>query len=335
MYFPIERRNLRSRAIPCAFLVLLVAGCSSGSNSTGGGGGAGTANVFFTDANNYSSMSSLTLPSITTASGTDLTICWDQIMKDLQCHSVTPLQDIDNVDVLAIPNSDAGAIEAELAAGTLQGPDLHSINHFLTNNASTCAKLSQFSFAGAAINVGTDYVASPNMQYMVLFASGTTDGVGSRTMAFLDPSPSSTNTMVEAPDGCGILNFQANLESLTPLPIPKMGPWVMDWSQLTRDSINNTVIFSKIDSLLLGYYPGLQVSDLQMQFLNIQQIANPLYQMSVDGAHAQSANLANAKDANGNAFSGFTSTSGTWAVGLLCSSCQNPAPIALTILNPQ
>jgi hypothetical protein len=335
MHFPIERRHLRSRAIPCAFLALIVAACSGSSNSTGDGGGAGTANVFFTDANNYTSMSSLTLPSITTASGADLTICWDQIMKDLQCHAVTPLQDIDDVDVLAVSNPDAGAIEMELAAGSLQGNDLHAINHYLTNHTSACAQLSQFSFAGAAIDVSTDYVANPNIQYMVLFATGTIDGVGSRTMAFLNPSTSSTNTMVEAPDGCGILDFQANLTSLTPLPIPKMGPWVMDWSQLTRDSINNTVIFSKIDSLLLGYYPGLQVSDLQTQFLNIEQIANPLYQMSIDGAHAQSANLANAKDANGNSFSGFTSTSGTWAVGLLCSTCQNPAPIALTVLNPQ
>jgi hypothetical protein len=76
----------------------------------------------------------------------------------------------------------------------------------------------------------------------------------------------------------------------------------------------------------------MQVSDLQAQFLNIQTLANPLYQMSTSG---ESANLADAKDANGNAFSGFTSTSGTWALGLLCSTCQNPAPIALTILQPQ
>jgi hypothetical protein len=330
MNFPIERRHLRSHAIHCVVLALVVGGCSSGASS----GGGTQANVFFTNANNYSSTSSLTLPTIMTPSGTDFTICWDQIMKDLQCHSVTPLTDIDSVTVLEISNPDAGAIESLLASGSLD-PEVHAPYQYLTKNTSTCAKLSQFSFAGSSINVSSDYLPDPSMQWMVLFATGTIAGNGSRTMAFLEPTASSTSTMIEAPDGCGILDFTANLTSLTQLPIPAKGPWVIDWGQVTKDSAGNEAVLPKLDSLLLGYYPGMQPSDLQTQFFNIQQLANPLYQMTFNGATTTSANLANAKDSNGNAFSGFTNTSGTWAVGLLCSSCQNPAPVALTILNPQ
>jgi hypothetical protein len=330
MNFPIERCHSRSHAIHCAVLALVVCGCSSGASS----GAGAKANVFFTDANNYSSTSSLTLPTIMTPSGADFMICWDQIMKDLQCHSVTPLTDIDSVTVLEISNPDAGAIESLLANGSIDS-EVHAPYQYLSDHTSACAKLSQFSFAGVSINVGSDYLPDPTMQWMVLFATGTQPGYGSRTMAFLDPTSSSSASMIEAPDGCGILDFTANLTSLTKLSIPAKGPWVIDWSGVTKDSAGNDAILPKLDSLLLGYYPGMQPSDLQAQFFNIQQIANPLYQMTFNGASSTSADLANAKDSNGTAFSGFTSTSGTWAVGLLCSSCQNPAPVALTILNPQ
>ena len=331
MNFPIEPRHLQSRAIHCAVLALVVGGCGSGTSSSGG---SAQANVFFKDANNYSSTSSLTLPTIATPSGTDFSICWDQVMKDLQCHSVTPSTDINSVTVLEVSNPDAGAIESLLANGSIT-PEVHAPYQYLTSSSSSCAKLSQFSFAGSNINVSTDYVPDSTMTWMVLFATGTVAGQGSRTMAFLNPNSSSSATMIEAPDGCGILDFSANLTNLTKLSIPTKGPWVIDWSGVTKDSAGNEAVLPKLDSLLLGYYPGMQPSDLQSQFLNIQQLANPLYQMSFNGAQTTSADLADAKDSKGNAFAGFTSNSGTWAVGLLCSSCQNPAPVALTILNPQ
>ena len=44
--------------------------------------------------------------------------------------------------------------------------------------------------------------------------------------------------------------------------------------------------------------------------------------------------LAGAKDAGGVAFPGFTQTDGVWALALLCSTCQVPAPVALTIIHP-
>ena len=43
---------------------------------------------------------------------------------------------------------------------------------------------------------------------------------------------------------------------------------------------------------------------------------------------------ATARDGGG-AFPGFdTDADGVWLVGLLCSGCQNPAPVVLSILEP-
>ena len=44
--------------------------------------------------------------------------------------------------------------------------------------------------------------------------------------------------------------------------------------------------------------------------------------------------IASAKDASGKPFAGFASSDGVWAVALMCSTCQVPAPIALAVLNP-
>jgi hypothetical protein len=33
-------------------------------------------------------------------------------------------------------------------------------------------------------------------------------------------------------------------------------------------------------------------------------------------------------------FAGFSRNDGIWALGLLCTTCQNPAPVVLTILEP-
>jgi hypothetical protein len=37
----------------------------------------------------------------------------------------------------------------------------------------------------------------------------------------------------------------------------------------------------------------------------------------------------------GSAFDGFSHGTGTWILALMCSTCQNPAPILLTVLEPQ
>jgi hypothetical protein len=86
---------------------------------------------------------------------------------------------------------------------------------------------------------------------------------------------------------------------------------------------------------MVGFY-AMSVADLQAKALDYDRVATLLYQVPiVDGA--TSTDLALAKTSDGRAFSGFAPPDGAdgfWAVGLLCGSCQIPAPIAVAILNP-
>jgi hypothetical protein len=311
------------------------AGCQSTNSGPDAGPKGPTGNVVLTDLNNYTSQSSLTIPSVQTASGVDLDICWTSITKDILCHDLTPTTDIDNVSFLQLLNLTEDQIAVKLAAGQLTTSYVKTYRDFHVDHSTgaTCTKLSALSLSTSSVNPAQDYLASDTAKYMLLFSTGTTPGSGARTMLFLEPSAASTNTEVAAPDGCGILQFAADLTTPAPVPIPVAGPWVVDWSQLTKDGAGNPVVFQNIDSLLVGFYQGKTVADLQAQFLDIDRIATSLYKLAIPTG-AKTADLANAETAAGEAFAGFTQQDGVWAVGLLCSTCQIPAPVALSILAP-
>ena len=314
-------------------LLPLAASCGGGgTNNPDGGGTTPVGNVVMRDVNSYTSVSSLTIPIVQTASGANLEVCWGGITQDILCHAVTPAADINNVSFLQIPGMTKEVVSDKLAKGTLSQNDVAVYREFHTTAASSCATLSQFAFGSPLVPM-TDYVTAANKTYMLLFSTGTTPGSGAKTMVFLDPIATSTTMMVAAPaSSCDILSFQANLTTPTPLSIPMTGDWVVDWSQITKDSMGNKVTFQLIDSLMLGYYEGKTVAQLEEMFKDIDMIATTLWSVDIPTGQKHM-DLKNAKTSAGAAFTGFTGT-GIYAVALLCSSCQVPAPVAMAILTP-
>lgn len=320
-------------SLSAAVVVAVLAGCGGG--SSGGSPSGATGNIVLRDANNYTSTSTLTLPKVETSAGVDLKICWSTLAKDILCHDLNAQADIDNVSFLQVPNLTEDEIQKKLAAGQLPASLIKVYRDYHTDHQSTCTMLSAMTFGGTALAPDQDYAAASDLRYLLLFSHGTTPGSGARSMMFLEPSASSTNTNVDAPDGCAskTLDFKADITTPQPVTVPKTGPFVVDWSALTRDGIGNEVIFQKLDSLIVGFYQGMTVADLQAKFLNIQLIATAMYQAPIP-AGQKSLDLGVTKDAGGTAFPGFTSTDGVWAVALMCSTCQVPAPVALAILTP-
>lgn len=294
----------------------------------------GAGNIVLSDANNYHSTSSLTLPTIETVSGTDFEICWGGLTKDLQCHDVAPQPDVDNVALLRFLHLTEEQVEAKLTAGQLPQSAVDGYLELHTDHNSTCARLSQLSFFTTPIMVDKEYVESADQTYMFVFTKGTKPGIGARAMTFVKPSAASVNTKVEAPSGCGLLDFTADLSSLTKVAVPAAAPWVVDWRAVTKDGQGNPIVAESIDGVLLGFYEGLSVADLQAQIFEIERVATNLYELPLTGG--RTADLSKAKDrATGAAFTGFQrSAPGVWMLGLMCSTCQNPAPVVMTILEP-
>jgi hypothetical protein len=324
---------MKGRLFYCLSLIAVAAGCGGGNGSPDGGTGIiPIGNVVMRDQNSYTSVSSLTPTVVQTASGADLEVCWGGLMKDILCHDVVPATDINTVAFLQIPNHNHMQVSDKLAKGTLTQNDVIYREFEPPVGSAQCARLSQFVF-GSPLVPATDYVTATNKSYMLLFATGTVEGSGARTMVFLDPVASSTTMAVSAPaDSCAILDFQADLASRTPLSIPMAGPWDVDWSQLTKDSMGNRIQFQFIDSLILGYYEGKTVANLEAMFKDIDRIATTLWTVAIPTGQKH-IDLTQAKTSDGAAFSGFTG-SGIYAVALLCSTCQVPAPVAMSILQP-
>ncbi len=323
--------------------VSFLAACES-TNGNKDGGVTAKGNIVIRDQNNYTATSTLTIPRVQTAPGADLTIDWSDMAKDFLCHAITP-SDIGNVAFVKVKNHTESDIENLLGSGQSFASDA-TPRSYRTSKAPgvTNATLSEFAsdptttpLTGPVVPA-TDYQVVSNSVYLLLFATGTVVGSGSKSMLFLEPTAGSAVTTVSAVgDSCAanILDFKADITTPAPVSVSATGPtWTVDWSQITRDGLGNSpVYFTDIDELQLGYYDQYTVATLQQRFLDLDRIATLFYELPVaDGA--TSVDLSAAVSATDGKFAGFTRTNGVWAVALRCSTCSVPAPIAVAILSP-
>lgn len=292
-----------------------------------------------TDDHTYQSVSAISIPVVDTATGTDIDICWEALTTDIQCHEVDPANDIENVALLRFLNLSHSEVEELLVSSYLSMSDISGYLNSETSSQSTCANLSDFTLFGTEVDHEEEYVEDDSFTYMLLFTKGTTPGVGARSMLFLNPVDSETNTTVEAKSGCvedGVdLQFNADLSSGDTLDIPMDGPWVVDWRDVTRDGGGNDIEQADVDGVMVGFYEGLSVADLEEQIFDLEYAYTNLWE--VDVPTGKSADLADMKERDsGDSFAGFeTDEEGTWLLALTCSTCSNPAPVLLTVLTPE
>ena len=301
--------------------------------------------ISIVDANNYSTMAQFAIPTFDVAAGADLDICWGDLEQDLQCHSVDPATQVNNIGLLRFLNLSASDVEAKLASGELAQSEVTGYAEHPVEPGQTCVKLSDFAFVGGTpIDVPELFVESDTQVYMLVFTSGTSPGIGARTMAFLRPLEDATSVEVGAPQGCGILEFGADLSSLEPLAIPEQGPWKVRWHELERDGNGNRVEKPRLDRVLLAFYEGQTIADLEEHIFDIELNATKMWEAPLD--NQREVDLAVTRERvvdeetgevrSGERFAGFeTDEEGVWLLGLMCGKCQNPAPVLLTVVEPE
>ncbi|MEL6347689.1 MAG: hypothetical protein AAFV53_31575 [Myxococcota bacterium] len=287
--------------------------------------------IYLEDANNYDYVGVIDMPRVETASGADLSLDWSGLTQDLRCHDVSPSQVINNLGLIRFPDLTEEEIEDRISTDSLLQSDTSGATE-LAPDGITRADLSAFSFSGTAIDVAEEYTDEDGLFLLTLSAGGEL-GIDTRMLALLDPEPSSSNTTVSIEGGCDVLDFSTDLSALQRLSAPaEADSWIVDWSRLTQTGLDNELVFGSVDGVLIGFYEGLSVSDIETQFLDLELIASALYEIPLESGVG--AELTDARTADGRSFSGFTGD-GIWLVGLTCASCANPAPLFLTIIEPQ
>jgi len=333
---PLTSRSFGAFATPAliAFSSFIVACSDDPAASTATPPGT----ITLTDANNFTTIESkLHISSVSVAAETDLTIKWDKIAKDIQCHDVDAAADIDQVNFLRFANQTKESVSELLDNGSPGSDDLVAPAPFIyePNGTKTTMKLSDFVANGTQLDPEEHFKQDDTTVYMLLFQKGTSTGQGARSMLFVDPGSGSEDT-VEAPsnEDCSLLSYSASLSDLEPLSMPKAGPWRVDWTGVKTNGQGTKLQRAKIDRLMIGFYKDLTVADLEEQFLDLEMIPTDAYELKLDAvSHASLGSAKNTK--SGDAFAGFGTEEGTWIMGLFCDACSSPAPFVVTILQPE
>ena len=282
-----------------------------------------------TDENNYSIVGTIDIPSVATASATDLNLCWDGLLRDIQCHGLDPVDDIDNIGLIRFGHLTQQEVETRMSAGDLQQADIDGYLE-LRPTGELCSTLSAFSFFGTPVDVASQYVAGDGT-YLLVLTTGTTPGVGARMLMFLEPDEGSANTTVDVGEGCGVVTVDAALSGATPLSVPRIGPWRLDWSALTTDGQGNPLQTGRIDGLSVAYYADTTVAELEQQILDLLLVATWLW-----SADSVSGHTFDFEEGRGGqvGFDTYSGDAGVWLLALTCSRCYTPAPIFLAVLEP-
>jgi hypothetical protein len=283
--------------------------------------------VPLTDANSYTYTGILDAPSYPLAALSDATAGWSGLTDDIQCHPLDPVADIDDTALLVFPYLTEEEVEDGLSNDSLEQSDLTVYLSFLPGD-DTEVSLSELTFFGTDADIETLFEEGSGT-WMLLLKTGTTVAAGARMLAFLEPRNDTTETRAEVTDGCSVLDFSADLESLTPVPVLSQGPWLLDWSGLTRDGHGNPFVAGRVDGVMIARFDET-VPELQANFLDLTLLAEQTWNYTV--ASGTAVDLG-AMTGPSEPFPGFTG-GGVWALALTCSLCPNPAPIFLTVLVP-
>jgi hypothetical protein len=312
-----------------------LAACTAGTDGTDGEAlTCPEEGIVLTDAENYAYIGTLDVPSVTTTAATDAEVCWNNVTSDLQCHSVDPVLDIDNMSLIRFPYATQEEVEAGLSEDDLFQSDISGYVEFQPGD-SMCANLADLSFFGSNFEISEEYTEEGGT-YLMLLTTGTITGVGARVMTFLEPDAASDNTDVDFPDGCGLLEVDIDLEEMEALPICSEGPWTFEWDGLTLDGLGNDINLDGIDQVMVGFYAGLTRQDLEVGFLDIELISDDIYEINLDGEKSVDLVDAVLRTDGVTLFDGFErDVEGQWLIALRCTTCYNPAPLYLTFLEPR
>jgi hypothetical protein len=330
---------LRALSVACA--ASLSAGCGGEGDDDNGEPPPGpSVTIPITDANQYTSEAELTIPIVEAAAAVDISISWAQVTSNLQCKPFDPA-DARNVSFLRFEGMTEDEVEDELVKARLDS-DLATYWDHNVAGGETDADLSTFERLGnTPIDVDTDFVAGFDGTYLAIVQDSLGLGVGTQSMVFVTPVEEGP-LVVEIPPGCApdaeILEFLADIDK-PKVPAPAEAPWIVGWTGVNKDGTGGDIAFTGMDQLLLGFYPGMDTAALEDDFFNIEELANPMWELEINGPDLKG-DLSNARKRNADGslssekFAGFDSTNGTWMVALMCTTCANPQPVVLAILDP-
>jgi hypothetical protein len=359
-----QHRTTIKRGFPAAAFMLFLAsaGCGGGGDDTatggaggtsgsapmGGTGGSGAVGGMATSCSstvttsvdtNYKFSSTLTLELTKVKPSSEIIFDWSGVSSDFLGHPVN-LADVGMIEI-GLWKMGVADFEQKLNDDALAQSDLEIIATILPTPGQTTGSIFDLTVNGTPIQGGKDTVLEylditkyppENHVYTVFVAEGTTPGKGTRMMHGFQLDAASSTTEVKVTSQSTALAYTADIASRSKLAVPASTASVtIDWTNMTTTAAGLPFKPQQITQIRVGKYTQSPAELEGANFLNLDTIAQELYQAEV--TVGTKFDFSKTKTSSGQAFTGIDS-SATWLVALNCGGCANPAPWYLSILEP-
>lgn len=298
-------------------LAIFLAGCTGGGRE-----GCTGQRCYATDANNFSYTSTLDVDTQVEQALADVLVDWSAMTTDMRGQAFDPTQ-VGEARLIVAGNLDRDQVIQRLVQDDLAQEDL-SLYALCQPDGETSCPLSRFHFVGSNRDVQPYFDVGTGTWLVALF----TDGVqGARSLLFLEPDDRTNQTVATFTDTTATLQVSADLHDLTPLVVSSADVRI-DWSQITTDGLGNPLSLHKLDTVAVAHY-DLTPSELEERFLELDQLATATWSLELAGQTA-----ARLSGLEGDTPFPGVDDSGTWLFALRCSTCDNPVPKFITVLQP-
>ena len=301
--------------------------------------------VRLTDAVNYHFTSTIQVQATTVKDATDITFEWGSLTQDFFGRPLNPLTDVDMV-LATLWNMTPDLLQENIRMDNLPLSQNRGAIATFPDDAFVQQNLLSFVSPDRSILPPNELwryfdTSQANYQYpqdqytfMLIAAHGTVPGKDSRMLQFFHIDPNSENTVINMTDNSTMLTYTTDIVTTMPVPVPVGMPnLVLDWEYMSTNALGNQFIPTQITEIMVAHYPNFTRKQLDDQFLYLKDIATQKWSAEVEAGF--NVDLSTLLDASGAAtFTGIDNT-GVWLAAIFCTkSCNNPAPWAITILQP-
>jgi hypothetical protein len=282
--------------------------------------------LVYDDTNNYTYSGTLNVQSVDIKPQSDITVEWGGLTTDIRGRPADPAA-IQQVSLVGFSGT-FDEIRPRVEKNEVGQADAQDIYLFENEGGITTTQLSSFSITGINMDLSLLEVDPDSTWFLSLLnlPEGRTDILSS---LHLVPTEGSEVTSVAFEDGSASLDVDVDLAAAPPLQAKAGKSLFFDWSGATKDVFGHAFSDQLGDELIIGHYDMGSLDEVEAEFLRLDSSATELYRVNVFD-QTQIA-LAEAKDADGNPFPGFTED-GIWLVGIVCSTCTTPIPMLLSVV---
>lgn len=280
-----------------------------------------------TDANNYRFSSTLEVQSYPLQAPGNPTIDWSGLSADLVGHPMDPSTEVLSVGIAIFSSLGQDVIQEAIETDNLTATQ---VSTFVASHTGglTSLELGGLSQNGNDIDI-EDYFLEGTGTWLLLISDSYLAGLGTRMMAFLEPTKSSKETTVRITGESALLDVQADLSLIEPLPVPvREQNLQLDWSGLIHNGRGGAWVKNSVDRVTIARFPDMDAQELQDNFADVELLAEETWSWDLPGGEIALLGELVSQDSS---FKGIDAQA-TWGLALQCTTCPNPAPSFFTVL---